>query len=444
MLELLGSGFLSLWLQSAGLDPTLLNPMTLLATLNTELPVPEPSATALVERYLGSLTSQGLAAPRQGVWIQVGPLVLASHRGTTPLSAASLTKVATSLVALDTWGAEHAFITRLSTNGSIQNGVLLGDLWVQGSGDPFFVWEEAIALGNALNRAGITRVNGNLIISGPFYMNFESNPAVAGALLRRAFNRATWNSEIQRLSLAFPPGTPQPNLVIAGTVRSAGVAPSAARQTLLVRHRSLPLWQILKRMNVYSNNAMAEILAFGLGGGPAVGRRAAQITQLPQTEFKLVNGSGLGQENQLSPRAVTVMFMDIQRRVQPQGLSVADLFPVMGYDQGTVRRRRLPTATVVKTGTLSDVSALAGVLPTRNWGPVWFTLINRGYQLDSLRGLQDQLLQGLVSQWGSVAAPPADLAPVRWLDEDRNEVLLAPVTSAAEPVTVPPVQSALP
>ena len=38
----------------------------------------------------------------------------------------------------------------------------------------------------------------------------------------------------------------------------------------------------------------------------------------------------------------------------------------------------MPTATVMKTGTLNDVSALAGVMPTRDRGLVWFAIINRG------------------------------------------------------------------
>ncbi|MBD2102753.1 D-alanyl-D-alanine carboxypeptidase [Leptolyngbya sp. FACHB-261] len=446
MLELLGAGFLSLWLKSAGVDvPTLFNPLTLLASMDSSLQVSDAGANSAVERYLSSITSRGFSRQMQGVWIQAGPLVLSSQQGTTPLSAASLTKVATSLVALDTWGADHSFVTLLSARGRIQNGVLQGDLWVQGSGDPFFVWEEAIAVGNALKRAGINRVNGNLVVTGPFYMNFESDPLRAGALLKQAFNSSTWNREAQQQYQTLPPGTPRPDVVIAGTVRTAGVAASTSSDLPLIRHRSVPLWHLLKRMNIYSNNAMSEILAANLGGGPALARRAAQITQLPRREFQLSNGSGLGQENRLSPRAVAAMFMAIQQRAQPSGMSVSDLFPVAGYDlQGTVRYRRLPMATVIKTGTLSDVSALAGVLPTQRWGPVWFTFINRGTQLDGLRGLQDQLLQSLAVQWGAVPVAPEGFAPASWKDvQDRNELLLAP-TSQTQSNIGPQAQNSLP
>ena len=59
------------------------------------------------------------------------------------MPAASLSKVAVTLAALETLGAEYQFVTQIGTNGSIQNGILQGDLIVEGSYDPFFVWEEA-------------------------------------------------------------------------------------------------------------------------------------------------------------------------------------------------------------------------------------------------------------------------------------------------------------
>jgi len=61
-------------------------------------------------------------------------------------------------------------------------------------------------------------------------------------------------------------------------------------------------------------------------------------------------------------------------------------------------------------------------------------IMNRGSDLDGLRNQQDQLLQGLTRQWGSVTSMPLAIAPRRPIDpssalsnlSDRNEVLLAP------------------
>ena len=105
------------------------------------------------------------------------------------------------------------------------------------------------------------------------------------------------------------------------------------------------------------------------------------------------------------------MFAAVQRYLQPHSLTIADLFPISGIDRGTIEDRRIPGAAVVKTGTLNDVSALAGVVPTRDRGLVWFSIINRGANLDGLRNQQDSLLQTIVSTWGNAPSRPLAITP---------------------------------
>lgn len=373
---------------------------------------PDAVTQATLRQYLGGLNRQGLAESSQGVWLQSGAHFLASNQGTTPLPAASLTKVATSLVALEMWGPEHQFETLISATGPIQEGVLQGDLVIQGGGDPLLVWEEAIALGNALNRLGIAKVTGNLVLTGDFLMNFETKPEKAGALFKQAIDANSWSSEAADQYQKLPAGTPRPHVAIAGGVQvvnyGAGLLP---KQILLLRHHSLRLSQILKLMNIYSNNVIAESLANSLGGSAVVAQQAAIAAGVPQDEIRLKNGSGLGTENQISPRAVCAMFATIQRYLQFRNLTIADLFPVSGVDGGTIDYRKIPQDAVVKTGTLNDVSALAGVVPTRDRGFVWFAMLNRGTDLDDLRDRQDKLLQAIVQQWGAVSTRPRTLSP---------------------------------
>ncbi len=414
MLQLFGSGLISLWLEMAGVQPKPVDALEFL-TLNSRpglvlAPDSQPFAADTVQEYLQQLEAAGLLRSNQGIWLQSGPVLLANNQGTQPLPAASITKVATSLAALKTWGANHQFETLVGATGPINNGVLQGDLVIQGGGDPFFVWEEAIALGNSLNRMGIKRIAGNLVISGNFAMNYQTNPLQAGQLLQQALNATTWSREATAQYLTMPQGTPRPQVAIAGTVQ---VTPLPnPKQILLVRHRSLPLSEILKEMNIYSNNEMSEMLAQNLGGARVVQSIAANAARVPPQEIQLINGSGLGVENRISPRAACAMLMAIQRELMPAQLSVADLFPVSGRDRrGTMEARRIPQATVIKTGTLRDVSALAGVLPTRDRGLVWFAIINRGTNIEGLRVRQDQLLQRLLKQWQVTATVPAAIAP---------------------------------
>lgn len=384
---------------------------------------PDPATNKQIQQYLNGLAAKGHLSGLQGVWIQSGNTLLANHQGTVPLPAASVTKVATTLAALETFGPDHRFVTLISATGPIYEGVLQGDLVVKGGEDPFFVWEEAIALGNLLNRLGIRRVAGNLIVVGKFYMNFEVNPLTAGKMLQQGLNYQNWSTEVETQYQTLPPDTPRPQVIINGFVRFALENPANAQT--LVRHYSFPLAELLKKMNRYSNNLMADMIANTVGGASQVALKAADRAGVPRAEIQLVNGSGLGVANQISPRAAVAMFLAIARYLDPYNMTVADLFAIVGEDEGILDTRpRIPQLAVVKSGSLNNVSALAGALPTRDEGTVWFAIMNFGNDLVGFRAEQEALLQTFVKHWGTVSSPPSELKPLpeRKSNTSRSEI----------------------
>jgi D-alanyl-D-alanine carboxypeptidase/D-alanyl-D-alanine-endopeptidase (penicillin-binding protein 4) len=422
----LASGFMAVLLKMMGMQPAPLQTAQPLSwqtmPLFSELTEPDPVSEGVVNQYLKSWSAKGAVATNQGVWIQSGLTKLVDQQGKVPLPAASLTKIATTLAALDKWGPTHQFETLVSATGSVKNGVLQGDLVITGSGDPFFVWEEAIALGNSLNQLGIRRVTGNLVITGDFYMNYQENPVLAGQMLHQGLNASTWPRDAAVQYNSMLPGTPKPQVAIAGTVQVATIP--VLKKFSLLRHRSLPLTHILREMNIYSNNTMSEMLARSIGGAQVTAQVAANSAGVPIDEIQLVNGSGLGVENRISPRAATALLMAVDRFLQPHQLTVADLFPVSGRDKrGTMQARKIPVGAAIKTGTLRDVSALAGVLPTRDRGQVWFAIINRGGDVEGFRAQQDQLLGQLTQKWGLLPTANASKAQTPGLlgDPKRNE-----------------------
>ncbi len=383
---------------------------------------PETATNTKIQQYLNGLTAQGFAKEDQGIWMQSGNTLLANHQGTVPLSAASITKVATSLVALQQFGPEHQFITLISTNGTIKDGVLTGDLIIQGSEDPLFVWEEAIALGNALNQKGIKRVTGSLIIVDKFYMNFELNPLKSGELLKQALNSQIWPAVATAQYQTLPPNTPKPQIAIEGTVKVLPGLPSAVP---LAKHYSLPLAELIKKMNQYSNNLMADMLADTVGGAKTVAQKAAAATGVPAAEIQLVNGSGLSEENRISPRAACALFIALERYLQPYSMTVADVLTVVGKDKGILSERPLPKLAVIKSGTLDNVSALGGALPTQKQQTVWFVIMNRGVNVETFRTQQEVLLKSFLNEWGSVQVAPPELTPnpARNSKASRSEIV---------------------
>jgi serine-type D-Ala-D-Ala carboxypeptidase/endopeptidase (penicillin-binding protein 4) len=359
---------------------------------------PDPQVETMVNKYVEKLSAQGMRGERTEVWIQSDWAILADLKGKTPASAASLTKIATSLAVLEQWGANHHFLTKVYTTGTIDKGILKGDLIIKGDSDPLFVWEEAIALGNFIQQKGIREIKGNLIITGHFLMNFNASSQASGELLKQAFNHQNWSASTLKQYHNLPKNTSKPAIIISGDVQVKKELPAGAK--LLATHSSLSLAEILKQMNIYSNNVMAEILAQTLGGGKKIAEIAAKSANFPPEEIQLINGSGLGLDNKISPRAVCAMLLAIERKLLDSPLNVADIFPLSGRDKtGTLRERHIPDGVAIKTGTLNLVSALAGVIPTQERGQVWFAIINYGYQIPQFRKEQDQFLQELSQHW---------------------------------------------
>jgi serine-type D-Ala-D-Ala carboxypeptidase/endopeptidase (penicillin-binding protein 4) len=377
-------------------------PVPLPPLIATHFAATAPNLKPAISSFIASATAKSTQSNAQGVWIQGEQTLLAEHQGSIPLSAASLTKAATSLAALQTLGANYRYQTKVGVTGPVQNGVLKGDLIIQGGQDPFFVWEDAIALGNVLTQQGIQQIDGNLVIQGPFYMNFETKPALVGATLRQGINAAQWTQETQQQFQTLPPTTPKPRVAIKGAILSANGVPANTRWIL--QHQSLPLASLLKKMNRYSNNPMADMIANSVGGPDAVAKGAISATGVGPIEVHLVSGSGLGVENRMSPRAVCGIFRAIERLVQAQGMTIADIFTVMGQDESVLDQRPLPRQAVLKSGTLDTVSALAGALPTQQ-GVVWFVLMNNDGDVEAFRKLQETFLGSLDQTLGLPQAP---------------------------------------
>lgn len=422
----LASGIVALLVKLTGLIPVAPQTAQLLAWENMPLfalsNLPDSATETIIDQYLQGLSAKGAVVRHQGIWIQSGLAVMAKHQERIPLPAASLTKIATTLAALHKWGPSHQFETLVSATGPIKNGVLQGDLVIEGGGDPLFVWEEAIALGNSLNQMGIRRISGSLIITGDFSTNYEENPVVSGQLLRQGFNSKQWSRNFMYRYNLMPKGTAKPEIAIDKGVKVASFP--IPKKYLLIRHRSVSLAHILREMNIQSNNNMAEMLTKSLGGAEVRTQLAAKSADISPDELQLINGSGLGVENMISPHAACALLIAVDRFLQPYKLSVMDVFPVAGRDKGgTMYGRNIPLGTAIKTGTLRDVSALAGVVPTRDRGWVWFSIINRGADVYGFRQQQDELLQRLSKQWGVLPSVNASTNPVENLlgDPKRNE-----------------------
>ena len=86
-----------------------------------------------------------------------------------PRNPASTLKLVTTFVALDVLGPQHRWKTEFYTDARIDKGVLNGNLYIKGYGDPFLVIEDFWrTLGN-LKDTGLTIINGDLVVDDSYF-----------------------------------------------------------------------------------------------------------------------------------------------------------------------------------------------------------------------------------------------------------------------------------
>ena len=95
--------------------------------------------------------------------------ILAQLNADTRLTPASLTKLALTAAALETWPADKVFRTQLLSTAPLENGELAGDLVLQGAGDPSLDDHSLWSLAAQLKGAGVTSIRGRLVVNAaPF------------------------------------------------------------------------------------------------------------------------------------------------------------------------------------------------------------------------------------------------------------------------------------
>lgn len=107
---------------------------------------------------------------------------VASWNPDMPLLTASTMKTITTGIALDLYGADHKFTTKIAHSGFIADGVLYGDLYIVGGGDPTLGSKDTVAfpIGEVfaqwlsfIKDKGIKRINGHIVADDRI---FEDEP----------------------------------------------------------------------------------------------------------------------------------------------------------------------------------------------------------------------------------------------------------------------------
>ncbi|HVN51994.1 MAG TPA: D-alanyl-D-alanine carboxypeptidase/D-alanyl-D-alanine-endopeptidase [Acidimicrobiales bacterium] len=342
-------------------------------------------------------------------------------RGSLPLMPASTEKLLTASALLAKVGPDATTETVAAATEPVHDGVLDGDLYVVGGGDPLLEttgyqpsqedpdepYNDFAKLAAAIKAAGITAIHGNVIGDesrfdttryvpswpGRYITAGESGP-LSALMVNGGFTGLT--DHPQAPSADRQPGNP-PLLAAATLVtllRQRGVqvtggsgtgrTPSDAHTVAALR--SLPLSSELTELLRRSDNTTAELLAKELGhlvagsGSTAAGARAVQSTLtaigMPMRGTVTVDGSGLDLGNRVTCDLLTALLV----HAGPDSV-IARSLPVAGRT-GTLRFRLTGTVAegrvAAKTGTLDEVNALAGFAHSVSGQTLVFAFIING------------------------------------------------------------------
>lgn len=146
--------------------------------------LPEPVAQAMQWHRLSPGHVSILVQPANG-----GEPLL-ELQGNTPRNPASVIKLPVSFAALETLGPAHTWKTEVYADTAPRDGVLAGDLWLKGYGDPYLVMEEFWKLTGAVRRAGVQRIEGDLVFDTSHFAITPEDPGAFDNAPYRAYNQA--------------------------------------------------------------------------------------------------------------------------------------------------------------------------------------------------------------------------------------------------------------
>lgn len=377
--------------------------------------------------------------------------VLVARAPTVKRIPASVTKLFTTSSALLLDGPDTRLQTTLLATGPIgDDGVLDGDLVVRGAGDPALRLDQIGELAQAAADAGITRIGGTLRadlggwtaqqgtgLTGGRY-NRELGGRIGALVTVRGFASASVTDPARQVLVRLRDAMKAKG--VGGTVAFSGSAPAGPAATEIGSVSSPTMTQLAAATNAPSDNFYAEMLLRGVGArhgaaGTTAAGLAAQRSALQEmgVNATLADGSGLSRGNRVAPTTVVKLLDAMAGR--EEGAALRSGLALAGAT-GTVAGRMRGTAAAnrcrVKTGTLSNVSALAGWCTTVGKRTVAFAILMNNVSVATARSRQDRVASAIAS-WSDPAVTKLDPEPSPTTPVATTPPAATPTTPGAAP-----------
>jgi D-alanyl-D-alanine carboxypeptidase/D-alanyl-D-alanine-endopeptidase (penicillin-binding protein 4) len=322
---------------------------------------------------------------------------------------ASNQKLLLSMALLDRFGPEFRLRT-VAAAPVVENGIVRGNLWLLGTGDPTVNRRALSLLSRRIISAGIVAVEGRVMGSTSFFSrdwfapgwkrDFPKDEIALPSALTFRGNELAGNhvADPERRAAAWVTRRLRARGVNVAGSPGSGLAPAGVAEVAAIE--SKPLGVLLRIVNRYSWNFGAEVLGKRLGlersGSPGTIAKGAEAIRAWAAEggtpLSSYDSSGLSYRNRVSPTGIVRLLALAEDR--PWGPSLHSSLP--GPGQGTMKGRLKGVMVRGKTGTLSRVSSLSGWVWLERRG-VWaeFSIISKGLQKPVAMGIENSIVRML-------------------------------------------------
>ncbi len=409
--------------------------------LTTHLATPVLSARRVVDELVEPVGEARLADALQPLAaslgdssclkVTVGGQPVVDVHGDTPLIPASTLKLLTSSVALDVLGPTYTYKTSVQAAVAPVGGVVNGDVWLVGSGDPLLATQDYVhtfrrppepatpleTLADKIVAAGVTQVTGRIIGDESRYDAQRYVPSWPSRYIRSAeigpMSALSVNDGFMHDSAFHAAANPaesgaqtlvdllaERGVTVGGV--GSGVVPAGTVEITSIE--SAPLPAIVGEELRISDNGTAELLLKEIGheesGSGVTASGAAAVTShlrdegMPVDGFTMIDGSGLDRGNRVTCNLLT----SVLDRAGPHSDLTNDLS--IAGETGTLDRRLANTVLSgkvrAKTGTLTGVVGLAGFAQASDGTEVTFAILLNGDQSNDGFGIWVSLLTTLI------------------------------------------------
>ncbi|ALG68315.1 D-alanyl-D-alanine carboxypeptidase/D-alanyl-D-alanine endopeptidase [Beggiatoa leptomitoformis] len=215
-------------------------------------------------------------------------------------------------------------------------------------------------------------------------------------------------------------------ITVRGATEIVNISPNNAREVL--EHESPPLSLIIKEMNTYSSNFMAEQLVKTIAvekvGKPATHLNGLkQVADFLQTSgvstqgVMLADGSGLSKQNQITAKMMTDLLVMMHNRfdIGPDFMTSMRVMGAFGLHSNRFKNSPAHAHVRAKTGTLNGVSTLTGYVPSNTGRQLYaFSLLlnNNGCGYKGADDVEDQIVNALFLQGDELPLVSSSQLPV--------------------------------